>query len=336
MSMHKNISIVIATHNGSRFIQEQLNSIVNQTLLPLEIIISDDASTDDTLNIVQSFLSSYDIHFRIIRNIPALGFRTNFLKAASNARGDFIAFCDQDDIWDVRKLEVCSRHMNDQSVSLITHTAISVDCHNRKLGMFSQGIQNSGLMPPLSYDPWQTFFGFSMIFRRELLDLWSFEDRFIDFIVPSEMISHDRWVMFLAQMVGNTFEINIPLVRYRQHANNLFGDGILKRNTVSRAAAGASYPYRTATNSMITIIENLPESTVQQFPLFNRARALGFLKRALRQLEERELIYETATPFGALKRISACITSGTYQSVHNNRIRWRSIVKDVRFAMIRR
>lgn len=327
---------MLASHNGSRFIRDQLESLVSQTLQPLEIIVSDDASTDNTVDIVRSILSKHSVEFRIIENLSPLGFRTNFLRAAMAARGYYVAFCDQDDIWDMRKLELCSRHMDDQSVSLIAHPAIRVNASNREIGMFSQGIRRSGPRPPLSYDPWLTFFGFSMVFRRDLLDLWSIEDRFIDFIAPKDMIAHDRWIMFLAQMVGRTIEINMPLVRYRQHESNLFGDGLRKQYVASAAGAGLSAPYRTATAEMIRIVERLPESTSQQFPLFDRTRAIEFLRRALHQLEARERVYETATRIEAIKSVVACLASGTYQSVHNERTRWRSIAKDVRFAVMRR
>lgn len=183
---------------------------------PIEIIVSDDASTDDTMRIVRKFASASAVKFIIIENVPALGFRENFLSAALSARGSFVAFCDQDDIGDRRKIEFCSHYLSNPSLSMIARTAIGVDSNNRELSPFRQGIRRSGLRPPLSYDPWSTFFGFSMVFRRDLLDLWEFNDRFVDFIEPSERIAHDSWVMFLAQVVGQIIEIDVPLVRYRQ------------------------------------------------------------------------------------------------------------------------
>lgn len=114
-------------------------------------------------------MPSSKISIRIFRNSPALGFRDSFLCEALRARGHFVAFCDQNDIWDPRKIELCSRHIDDRAVSMIAHTALSVDAGNRALRLFSQGIQRDGVKPPLSYDPWLTFFGFSIVFRRDLL-----------------------------------------------------------------------------------------------------------------------------------------------------------------------
>ncbi|GJD34959.1 hypothetical protein FMGBMHLM_1866 [Methylobacterium aerolatum] len=336
MPYEHGISIVLATHNGSRFIRQQLDTLLHQTVPPLEIIVSDDASTDDTLKIVQDFLSAGTITFKIIRNVPALGYRTNFLRAALSASGRFVAFCDQDDIWDPRKLELCSRHMEDRTVSMIVHAAVSVDSDNRDLGPFRQGIKRHGVVPPLSYDPWGTFFGFSMVFRRDLLDLWDLDDRFIDFIDPDELLAHDRWVMFLSQVVGRIVEIDVPLVRYRQHENNLFGNGERKRIEKLESIADKSSVYRTATSGMIDVVERLPDTTAESFPLFDRARAVAFFRSALRQLDERDAIYRAGTRAEALRRLSARVAGGTYRAVHNGRPRWRSMAKDLTFALLRR
>ena len=101
------VSVVLATHNGSKFIRKQLETLVDQTVPPLEIIVSDDASTDDTLQIIRKFASASAVEFKIVENIPPLGFRDNFLRAALSARGSLVAFCDQDDIWDTRKIDYC-------------------------------------------------------------------------------------------------------------------------------------------------------------------------------------------------------------------------------------
>ena len=329
------ISVVVATHNGARFLKEQLDSLAAQTHAPLEVIVTDDASTDDTLKIVMDFASGSPLNFRVIKNQQPLGFRDNFFKGALAARGALVAFCDQDDIWDPKKLELCAAHAGDRSIALIVHTAISVDASNKNLGLFSQGIHESGIKPPLSYDPWFTFFGFSMVFRRELLDIWNTKDRFLDFIVPGQAIAHDRWIMFLAQVVGRTVEIDRPLVRYRQHDSNLFGDGLRKRRMNRQSVFQEHAAYQTATRDMIRIVSDLPESTAEHFSLFDRDKALQFLRRAEEQLERRGMVYNSSTRVEALRQLLSILTSGIYRAVHDDRVRWRSIAKDIRFALIR-
>src|SRR3974390_587677 len=167
----KTVSVVLATHNGAKYIEEQIRSIAAQTLSPFELIVSDDASTDNTLQVTRKVLSECNLRTRIVRNEKALGFRDNFLRACLLAQGNFIAFSDQDDIWHPDKLEKCSAFFEDRRVSLIVHTAKLIDHDSNHIGAFRQGITDTTINPPLSYDPWGTFWGFSMVFRREIIEM---------------------------------------------------------------------------------------------------------------------------------------------------------------------
>ncbi|WP_337271414.1 glycosyltransferase [Oryzifoliimicrobium ureilyticus] len=331
----KNVSIVIATYNGAAFIVPQLESILEQSFRPKEIILSDDASTDNTLSLVSSIASKSDIPVKIIRNETPLGFRDNFLHAASHATGDFIAFCDQDDIWERDKLERCAAYFDDRHVSLIVHQALSFDSASGRSWLFSQGIGNTRTRPPLSYDPWMTFFGFSIVFRRELLLLADFEARFKDFIAPAHKIAHDRWIMFLGQMVGETVEIGAPLVRYRQHGANLFGDGKNKKRNQAGNLVSMSEDYIIATEGMIAAVESFPEEAKALFPLFDKLKAISFLEAALRQLKNRKDVYTSTTRLASFRQIVGNAASGTYVGVHNHAIRWRSLAKDVSYLVKR-
>lgn len=331
----KSVSIVMATYNGARYIDEQFKSLVGQTFKPLEIIISDDASNDETVDKVYELSREVnDIGIKIIRNASPLGFRDNFLRASMDAQGDFIAFCDQDDIWDKTKLEKCSNYFYDDNIAMITHAAYTIDEKSTRIGSFNQGIESTCVRPPLCYDPWMTFYGFSIVFRRDLLNIADIHNRFIDYIVPAWPIAHDRWIMFLAQMVGSTVEISDKLVGYRQHPNNLFGVNAKKRKTVLRNTRSRSSDYILATRQMIDIVAKFPDSTSQLFPQFRREKCISFLERALRQLEARDAIYLSSSRVRALYGIIDCLMSSRYRAVHNNRTRWRSILKDIRFAML--
>ncbi len=98
-----NISVALATHNGSTHLKEQIESLLAQTVPPMEIIISDDGSTDGTCEI----LEQYSQNHATIRTINAKiqGINTNFQNALSTCNGDYIALCDQDDIWETDKLD---------------------------------------------------------------------------------------------------------------------------------------------------------------------------------------------------------------------------------------
>jgi len=98
------VSVVVCTFNGERFLHQQLESLVHQTYPNLEIIISDDKSTDSTVIIAESF-QKRDPRIRIQVNKNNLGYNKNFEQAFELATGDFIAVCDQDDVWKTNKIE---------------------------------------------------------------------------------------------------------------------------------------------------------------------------------------------------------------------------------------
>lgn len=90
------VSIAMATFNGERFIREQLNSLSRQTLLPYELVVCHDGSADCTLDLIAEHAKTAPFPVRLHHNDERLGYRNNFLKAASLCTGELIAFCDQD------------------------------------------------------------------------------------------------------------------------------------------------------------------------------------------------------------------------------------------------
>ena len=100
------ISVAMATFNGEPYIQEQLDSIYNQTRKVDEIIIVDDCSTDSTVRVIEQYILSHkDIDIKLYKNEENLGYKKNFKKAISLCHGDYVFLSDQDDIWKVNKVE---------------------------------------------------------------------------------------------------------------------------------------------------------------------------------------------------------------------------------------
>ena len=97
------VSIALCTYNGEVFLQEQLNSLLNQTYTTIEIIAVDDASTDSTRSILEKKAST-DSRLKVFINEKNIGYNKNFEKAISLCSGDFIAISDQDDIWEAEKI----------------------------------------------------------------------------------------------------------------------------------------------------------------------------------------------------------------------------------------
>jgi glycosyltransferase involved in cell wall biosynthesis len=330
--MPSSVSVVLATHNGERFLEEQLGSILDQSLLPYELVITDDASTDRTREIVRSFAARSPVPVVCIWNQPGLGFRENFLNACNKATGEWIAFCDQDDVWMPDKLEACSSFFSLPTVLMIAHQASLIGESGAPLGLFRQGITRTRIRQPLAYDPWNTFYGFSQIFRRSILKCVQSEGRFVDFIDPRHQIAHDRWVGFLAQTLGSTAEVARPLVRYRQHSHNLFGARSLRRCAARSVLEARNGPYVQAAEEMLALIVSLPSWCEEQFVQFDRAQAIRFYERIHRAAAHREAVYQQGGMKG-MKIVASGVRGGVYSSVPSGGVRWRAVFRDLTSCM---
>lgn len=101
------ISVVMTTYNGEKYIEEQLDSIQRQTRLPDEVLIFDDCSSDNTVEVVQKYIKkNLTVGWKIERNIKNKGWKKNFYDGIKEATGDYVFLSDQDDIWIPDKIEM--------------------------------------------------------------------------------------------------------------------------------------------------------------------------------------------------------------------------------------
>lgn len=215
------VSIALATYNGAKYIDAQLNSLASQTLLPAELVVSDDGSSDETLTIVRTFALRAPFPVRIVNKKERLGFGDNFLFAVAQCQCDLIALCDQDDVWLPDKLrQGVSRLVADDSLMSL-HRLILTDALLAPIGIWDQGITSDRIYEPLELNPWSGW-GNTMVFRRSLATL----------VTPSQrprqpeanrLLTHDVWLYILAAGLGRVSHIVEPLILYRQHGGNALG-----------------------------------------------------------------------------------------------------------------
>ena len=203
------VSIVLCTYNGEKYLDEQLNSILNQSYVNFEIIISDDASTDNTLMVLEKYKS--DTRIKIFQNTVNLGYIKNFEIALRHVTGDFVAFSDQDDIWLPNKLECLVNNIGDKL--LVYSNSEYIDeggkLLNKKLSDISlmySGTNSRGFIL------WNVVWGHAMLIKKELLPV----------ILPIPTNApHDIWMAFKATNCGGIQYINKVLTHYRQHTNTV-------------------------------------------------------------------------------------------------------------------
>lgn len=105
-------SVVLTTYNGQKYIMEQLDSLFQQTRMADEVLVLDDKSTDDTVEIVREFIKAHHLkNWEIVVNEKNLGWKQNFVNGFKIAKGDLIFPCDQDDIWKTDKISVMADAM---------------------------------------------------------------------------------------------------------------------------------------------------------------------------------------------------------------------------------
>lgn len=218
-------SIALCTYNGERFLQKQLDSLAAQEILPNELIVCDDASTDDTIKILENFSENAKFKVKIFRNPINLGYVKNFEKAISLCVCDIIFLCDQDDIWASKKIqEVVHIFADDPSVGLVLHGYKKIDSAGKdydevddKYGVsklttvdLPDEVKNNSIevfLLPVS----RAWCGCMMAYRKKFNEL-------IIPIFPGK--GHDDWILKILAPVSEVRFISNKLIQYRMHDGN--------------------------------------------------------------------------------------------------------------------
>jgi glycosyltransferase involved in cell wall biosynthesis len=217
------ISVALGTYNGERFLRDQLDSLAAQRVLPAELVVCDDCSSDGTLTILERFTAEAPFPVRIFRNESNVGFTANLIGAAERCRGPLIAFCDQDDVWLEDKVGLCARFFAEHPVRLLLHAAQPVDENLRPIGKPFPSVSHTAVAPPHGPDPWLITPGFALVFDRALLELADWRSRPPSRDLHGRQMDFDEWFYFLAWSAGDVGFIGRRLVLYRQHGDNAFG-----------------------------------------------------------------------------------------------------------------
>lgn len=203
------VSVAMATYNGEKYIKEQLDSILNNLTDNDEIIISDDGSTDNTLNIIKNY---NDERIKMICG-PKAGIKKNFENAIKHCNGKYIFLSDQDDIWMNNKVEILLNEFNNKKCDLILHDAIVFNSDNNDIiynSFFNYRRTKKGILNNLIKN---NYIGCCMAFDKNL--------RSKILPIPNNIKMHDQWIGILAEKYAKVEFINDKLIKYRRHINNV-------------------------------------------------------------------------------------------------------------------
>ena len=221
------ISVAMATCNGEKYLEEQLDSILSQTLKPVEIVVCDDKSTDRTVEILERYSRLGLIRYCEYEH--RLGFIANFKKAVSLcSSGNYIALSDQDDVWHPGKLELSAKYLqkiDDTKLPVMVYSdLILVDQHKNIINRsFRDELGQGGYHYCLETLFFGCFVnGCTMLMNSVMRDYFSS-------IPENGSLNHDTWMSMIAYTFGKADIIPEPQIYYRSHRNNATDVGQFKR-----------------------------------------------------------------------------------------------------------
>lgn len=233
------ISVALCTHNGARFIGEQIQSICRQSLPPCEIVLSDDASKDGCVDVAREALAhclrdlpGLGIRMHVLENVQPLGVTRNFSQAMLHCQGDFVSLCDQDDVWHPERLRRMMRVFKGRPALLMLHTdARLVNAERQPLG---ESLFHALEVKPQELERIHDGCAFTVFLRRNLVTGATAMFRrslLADAApIPVEWL-HDEWLAIIAAAVGEVDVLEEELIDYRQHDGNQIG---ARRDTFTR------------------------------------------------------------------------------------------------------
>ena len=203
------VSVAIATFNGQKYIKEQLESILKQLSENDEIIVSDDGSTDNTIEIVKALK---DKRIKVYSG-PKRGVKQNFANAIEKCHGKYVFLCDQDDIWLDNKVRIVLDTFEKEKCTCVVHDAQVFDSdkneviiesfyrfRNSKPGIVKNIIKNS-------------YIGCCMAFDRTIVNKL--------LPIPDKIEMHDQWIGIICEKYGKSIFIDSILLKYRRHSSNV-------------------------------------------------------------------------------------------------------------------
>ena len=218
------VDVIVATYNGEKYLAEQLDSILGQTYKDIRIIVRDDGSTDQTMDILDRYQKQYPDKIVIVQDeVQCHSSRSNFMQALCYSNSEYVMFSDQDDYWLPEKIARTLSQMKKLEAEspkgtplLVFCSYIPVDHDLKKISDQKSGRQEARYQLALSNLLVQNYVhGCLMMINRALAEIMgNYEER---------ILMHDWWAALLAAGCGKIAHFDEELMLYRQHGNNVVG-----------------------------------------------------------------------------------------------------------------
>ena len=278
-SLAARVAILMCTKDGTAFIDDQLRSIAEQTHKNWTLIVSDDGSMDRTVAQVEQFAKA-QAQKVTIRKGPGMGVCANFLSLANDPsiEADYFTFSDQDDVWYPDKLQRALAFMG-----RVPPDVPSMYCGRTELMSVDQ--QSAGCSPLFVRPPafenalvQSLAGGNTMMFNRAV-------KKILEQITTTDVVLHDWWVYQIVTALGGiVFYDPEPMVKYRQHSDNVIGSNSGWRARLARLFPVLGGRFRDWNTKNIRALQKLPSHLItpknrEVLELFIKSRNAPLLKR---------------------------------------------------------
>lgn len=279
MNKKMSTTVVMTTYNGERFVEEQLQSIIDQSRKPDEIVIMDDGSSDGTVAIVKKLITDSDINCKLYVNKKNIGWRANFINGFHHATGDIVFCTDQDDIWCKDKIEAMANVLeNEPQVNVLACNLVPLyeKSASKIADFYVNNYGQRSLVKVSIFDRGLTMLrpGCTLCFRKKLLNL-------ID-LIWEEHLAHDEVIWAIGLVTESLFILNKPLMYFRRHSSN---NSPSNEKTIQRRLELAEYGHRKLTNLLQTADVLKINQTILKYlnnqNEFTKERMLAFKKRSV-------------------------------------------------------
>lgn len=205
----------MSTYNGEKYLEEQLESLLNQSYQNIKILIRDDGSKDGTLEILDKYLKKYPQKIKCIlgENKGVIGSFLSLIDA-SDKNCNYFAFCDQDDVWLKEKIEMAVNNMKTDIPFMYFSNKIIVD---EKLNVLKKEADQPEITLGNSIIQ-NIATGCTIVINKKLLNV--IKNRKID---TSRILMHDALIYIVANLIGEIYFDQNAYIYYRQHSNNVIG-----------------------------------------------------------------------------------------------------------------
>jgi glycosyltransferase involved in cell wall biosynthesis len=321
------VSVAMCTFNGAQFISEQLQSIAAQSTLPAELVISDDASTDNTVVIVRETLTALAVshpefarvHVLIEVNRVSLGVTKNFEQAIALSTREYVFLTDQDDVWASNRIEAQLAEL-EMGAGFVFSDAELIDQTGEPLG------RNLFATLDVSARERREIEGSSpvtVLIRRNIVTgaTAAFHRRIFEVAKPfPESWVHDEWLAMMAAVTREKFVILPSLIRYRQHGQNQIG---VQRQTAATRLAKLTARGRDRNTRLLARARDLA-ARISGGEVSADSRATALISQAVQHQTVRSAF--CSNRLARFGQVAAEVGSGRYFRVSNG---FRDVLRDV-------